>query len=72
MWAHLHSTNVNPEKEAAIVYDEVHAVVKRYLSEGDELSAFGVVGALDAVKLDVLDMLLSHNIRTKLGEKSGT
>lgn len=32
-----------------------HAVVKRYLSESDKLTAFGMVGALEAVKLDVLD-----------------
>lgn len=47
--------------EANIIYDEVHAVVRRYLSEGDKLTCFGVIGALEAVKLDVLDMLAHHN-----------
>ena len=53
--------NNEEETEAGIVYHEVHAVVKRYLSEGHKLSTFGVIGALEAVKLDVLDMLARHN-----------
>lgn len=47
--------------EAGMVYDELHAVVKRYLSEGDKLTTLGVVGALEAVKADVLDMLARWN-----------
>lgn len=51
--------------EAGIVYNELHAVLKRYLSEGDKLSAFGVVGALEAAKADVLDMLARQNDKTE-------
>lgn len=47
--------------EAGIVYDELHAVCKRYCHESDKLSALGVIGALEAVKADVLDMLARHN-----------
>jgi len=47
--------------EAGMVYDEVHAVCRRYCSEGDKLTVLGVVGALEAVKADILDMLARHN-----------
>ncbi len=47
--------------EAGMVYDELHAVCKRYCSEGDRLTALGIVGALEAVKADILDMLKRHN-----------
>jgi hypothetical protein len=56
------------QTEAAIVYHELHAVVKRYISEGNALSTFGVIGALEAVKTDVLDMLARHNARTHDGD----
>jgi hypothetical protein len=49
--------------EAGMVYDELHAVCYRYCSEGDKLTAFGVVGALEAVKADILDMLARHNAK---------
>ena len=47
--------------EAGMVYDELHSVCRRYCSESDKLTVFGVVGALEAVKADILDMLKSHN-----------
>lgn len=51
--------------EAGMVYGELHAVVKRYLHESDKLTTLGVVGALEAVKADVLDMLARHNDKEK-------
>jgi hypothetical protein len=51
----------NEGTEAGMIYHELHGVVKRYLSEGDSLTTFGVIGALEAVKADVLDMLGRHN-----------
>ena len=54
--------------EAGMVYDEVHSVCKRYCSEGDKLTVLGVVGALEAVKADILDMLARLNER-KSGER---
>lgn len=47
--------------EAGMCYDEVHAVVKRYHSEGDALTVFGMLRALDAVKADMLDNLKRHH-----------
>jgi hypothetical protein len=49
--------------EAGMVYNEIHSVCKRYCSEGDRLTVLGVVGALEAVKADILDMLKAHNSR---------
>jgi hypothetical protein len=46
-----------------MVYNEVHSVCKRYCSEGDRLTVLGVVGALEAVKADILDMLVRHNTK---------
>ena len=61
---------MNEETEAAIVYNEIHAVIKRYLSEGHKLSTFGVVGALEAVKQDVLDMLGRSNDKQRSNEEA--
>lgn len=52
--------------EAGMVYNEIHSVCKRYCSEGDRLTVLGVVGALESVKYDILDMLARHN--DSLGE----
>jgi hypothetical protein len=54
--------------EAEMVYYELHAVVRRYINESDKLTVFGVVGALEAVKIDVLDMLARHNNKPRPGD----
>lgn len=56
------------ETEAGQLYHEVHSIVKRWLSEGDKLTCFGVIGALEAVKLDVLDNLAKYNHKTRPDE----
>ncbi len=57
-------TEDNSVNESQIVYDELHAVIKRYLSEGDTLTAFGILGAIEATKCDVMDLLKFHNNKT--------
>lgn len=52
---------MNERAEANQIYDEIHAVIKRATSEYDQLSCFAIIGALEAVKADVLDMLEKHN-----------
>jgi hypothetical protein len=49
------------ETEAGQLYHELHGVVKRWISEGDKMTAFGVIGALEAVKYDVMDNLVRFN-----------
>lgn len=39
-----------------MVYDEIHAIVKRYGDESD-ITIFQVVGVLEAVKLDLLEWM---------------
>lgn len=38
------------------LYRELHAVIKRHTHESDG-TAYGIIGALEAVKLDVMDMI---------------
>lgn len=57
--------------EASQLYHEIHAIVKRWCSEGDKLAAFGVIGALEAVKLDVADTLKRYNDRIADEESDG-
>jgi hypothetical protein len=47
--------------EADLIYHELHSVVRRYLDESDKLTAFEVVGALEAVKADFMETLVQHN-----------
>jgi hypothetical protein len=54
------------EIEAAQFYDEVHNLVTRWMSEGDKMTCFGMVGALEAVKADLLDNLKKHNAKNRL------
>ena len=42
------------------LYDELHSVIRRYQQEG-ELSGFLIIGALEAVKADALEMLVRKN-----------
>lgn len=42
----------------------LHAVILRWRSEGDELTAFAVIGALEAVKADYMEGLRQHNKET--------
>lgn len=44
-----------------MVYDELHAVIRRYMAEAGDMSAFQMIGAIEAVKLDLMDTLKSHN-----------
>ena len=46
--------------ETEMLYKELHAVIRRWMSEGDNLQAFSVIGALEAVKADYLDTLKKH------------
>jgi hypothetical protein len=48
-------------------YHELHNTVRRWMDEGDKLTTFEIIGALEAVKSDVLDSLVKHN----RGGKSG-
>lgn len=60
-----------PEQtEAGMVYRELHSVCKRYCSEGDKLTVLGVVGALEAVKADILDMLVSANRKNNADDEA--
>lgn len=43
--------------EANKFYHELHNLVYRWINEGDQLTVFEVIGALEAVKLDVADSL---------------
>lgn len=49
---------------ASMIYHELHAVIRRYMSESGDTTVFAVVGALEAAKQDVLDTLGRHNERT--------
>lgn len=44
-----------------IVYDELHAVIRRYMAEAGDMSVFQMIGAIEAVKLDLMDTLKRHN-----------
>lgn len=48
---------------ASMIYHEIHAVLKRYTSEAGETTVFTILGAMDAARQDVLDMLRLHNER---------
>jgi hypothetical protein len=47
--------------EAEMIYKEMHAVIRRWIQEGDALQAFAVIGALEAVKADYMETLKRHN-----------
>jgi hypothetical protein len=47
--------------EANKFYHELHNVVKRWMNEGDVLTTFEIIGALEAVKGDVVDSLIKWN-----------
>lgn len=47
--------------EANKFYNELHNVVKRWMDEGDALTTFEIVGALEAVKSDVMESLVRRN-----------
>jgi hypothetical protein len=47
--------------EANKFYHELHNTVKRWMDEGDALTTFEIIGALEAVKLDVMESLVRHN-----------
>jgi hypothetical protein len=47
--------------EANLFYNELHSIVQRWIHEGDKLTTFEIIGALEAVKLDVTDSLVKHN-----------
>lgn len=55
--------NQTDDNGSSMVYHELHAVIKRYLHEAPEMTVFQAIGALEAVKIDVLDMLCRHNQR---------
>lgn len=42
-------------------YHELHGTVRRWMDEGDALTVFEIIGALEAVKADVLDSLVRKN-----------
>jgi hypothetical protein len=48
--------------EADMIYDELHAVLRRWEHECVNLSAFAVIGALEAVKADYMDSLKQFNM----------
>lgn len=50
-----------PDNGSTMVYHELHAVIKRYVSEAPDMTIFQVIGALEAVKQDVMDNLKSHH-----------
>lgn len=56
--------------EPKMIYDELHNVIRRWMSEGDELKAFEVIGALEAVKADYMDTLQRFNKRQHGAEES--
>jgi len=60
-----HELKYDHETEAAMIYRELHGVIRRWMDEGDKLTAFSVVGALEAVKADYMDTLLKHNREVK-------
>lgn len=41
--------------EGTMLYDELHAVIRRYLSEAPHLTYYEIVGAIECIKADVLD-----------------
>jgi hypothetical protein len=46
-------------------YHELHNHVRRWMDEGDKLTTFEIIGALECVKSDVIDSLVKHNKREK-------
>jgi cob(I)alamin adenosyltransferase len=63
------SDHASDNNGASMVYHELHAVIKRYMSEAPELTTFQVIGALEAVKLDVFEVLARHNERAASPEE---
>jgi len=57
--------------EAHMIYDEFHAVLKRWEHECVNLSAFSVIGALEAVKADYMESLKQCNLEDDDDGKSG-
>jgi hypothetical protein len=53
--------NVPNDNGSEMVYHEIHAVVKRYMDEAPDMTVFQLIGALEAVKQDVMDNLKRHN-----------
>ncbi len=52
---------ITEQTEADKFYLELHAHVKRWMNEGDKLTTFSVIGALEAVKADVMDSLVEFH-----------
>lgn len=48
----------------SMIYHEIHAVIKRYMDEAPDVTAFQIIGALEAAKHDVMETLARHNHRT--------
>lgn len=41
--------------EGTMFYDELHAVLRRYLHEAPHLTYYEIIGAIECVKQDALD-----------------
>lgn len=52
--------------ESNMLYHELHSIVKRWMDEGEYLTSFGIVGALEAVKADVLEAMSKREDRNDL------
>jgi hypothetical protein len=52
------SDNISEEN---MFYNELSSLVRRWIDEGDNLSVFGMIGALEAAKQDLMDVLVCHN-----------
>jgi hypothetical protein len=63
----LMNSDVN---EANKFYHELHNTVRRWMDEGDNLTTFEIIDALEAVKDDVMDSLVKHNRRKEADDKA--
>jgi hypothetical protein len=53
---------IDPEDNGStMVYHEIHSVVWRYMGEAPDMTVFQLIGALEAVKQDVMDNLKRHH-----------
>lgn len=48
---------------AEMVYHEIHAVIRRYMDEAPDTTAFQIIGALEAAKADLMETLRKHNAK---------
>jgi hypothetical protein len=64
------STESDPAEkgEGTMFFNDVRSTVRRWMEEGDDLTAFEIIGALEVAKLEVFESLKKHWERRKTDE----